>query len=304
MSIALGIDIGGTKIALGYVDEQGNVLAKSSLKTDLTVEPRVMIARIADEAKRLSEVNGIDLNAVEGIGVGAPGPLDTKNGKLTCPPNLKSWWGFPVADELKAHFPLPVKMENDATAAALAEKWLGAAKDSDHFIFITISTGIGAGIYLHGKLLTGSTGNAGDVGHMIVEPAAGVCACGLPGCWEWIASGTAITRQATELLGRPVTSKEAFELAAQGDAAMSELVNRVFTYIGMGCVSLINTLDPNKIVLGGGVTQVGAPLFEAVRQYVAKHALNPSGRETAIVPALLSQDAGLIGAAALVQQPY
>ncbi|MGO4371124.1 ROK family protein [Paenibacillus sp. 2TAB19] len=304
MSIAIGIDIGGTKIALGFVDEQGQVLAKSSLKTDLTVEPSIMIARIADEVKLLSEQHNIALDSVIGIGVGAPGPLDTKNGTLTCPPNLKSWWGFPVVDQLKSHLPLPIKMENDATAAALAEKWLGAAQDSDHFIFITISTGIGAGIYLHGKLLTGSTGNAGDVGHMIVDPAAGTCTCGLPGCWEWIASGTAITRQATELLGRPVSSKEAFELAAEGDAQMSELVNRVFNYIGMGCVSLINVLDPNKIVIGGGVSQVGAPLFDAVRSYVAKHALNPSGRETAIVAAQLEQDAGLIGAAALVQQPY
>jgi glucokinase len=195
-------------------------------------------------------------------------------------------------------------MENDATAAALAEKWLGAAQDSDHFIFITISTGIGAGIYLHGKLLTGSTGNAGDAGHMIVDPAGGVCPCGQAGCWEWIASGTAITRQATELLGRDVTSKEAFELAAQGNSQMSELINRAFTYIGMGCVSLINVLDPNKIVIGGGVSQVGEPLFKAVQTYVSNHALNPSGRQTEIVPAKLQQDAGLIGATALIHQAY
>lgn len=304
MGIAVGIDIGGTKVAFGFVDEKGGVLAKGSLKTDLSVSPSEMITRIADAVKQLAEQNGLSLSDMKGIGVGAPGPLDTQNGKLTCPPNLKSWWDFPVVEALKSQLPLPIKMENDATAAALAEKWLGAAQDSDHFIFITISTGIGAGIYLHGKLLTGSTGNAGDAGHMIVDPAGGVCSCGQAGCWEWIASGTAITRQATELLGRDVTSKEAFELAVQGDSQMLELVNRVFTYIGMGCVSLINILDPDKIVIGGGVSQVGEPLFAAIQSYVSKYALNPSGRQTAIVPAQLQQDAGLIGAAALIQQSY
>ncbi|WP_141500227.1 ROK family protein [Paenibacillus luteus] len=296
MSIAVGIDIGGTKIAFGFVDEQGAVIAKGSLKTDLTVEPAVMLTRVADAVKELAEQNGLAIETLKGVGVGAPGPLNTLKGELTCPPNLKSWWGFPVVAELKKHLPLPIKMENDATAAALAEKWIGAAQDSEHFIFITISTGIGAGIFMHGKLLTGSTGNAGDAGFMIMDEA------GTP--WEVVASGTAVARQATELLGREVTSKEAFELAAQGDVQMSELVNRVFKSIGMGCVSLINILDPSKIVIGGGVSQVGDPLFSAVKAYVSKHALNPSGRETAIVPALLQQDAGLIGAAALIQQAY
>jgi glucokinase len=296
VNIAVGIDIGGTKIAFGFVDEKGAVIAKGSLKTDLTVEPSVMISRVGDAVKELAEQHGLKLASLKGVGVGAPGPLNTQKGELTCPPNLKSWWGFPVVEELKAHLPLPIKMENDATAAALAEKWIGAAQDSEHFIFITISTGIGAGIFMHGKLLTGSTGNAGDAGFMIMDEA------GTP--WEVVASGTAVARQATELLGREVSSKEAFELAAQGDPQMTTLVSRVFTTIGMGCVSLINILDPNKIVIGGGVSQVGEPLFSAVSDYVSKHALNPSGRQTSIVPAQLQQDAGLIGAAALIQQPY
>lgn len=296
MSIAVGIDIGGTKIAFGFVDEQGNVIAKGSLKTNLQITPADMLAQVADAVKQLAEQNGLSLETLKGVGVGAPGPLNTIKGELTCPPNLKSWWGFPVVEALQAHLPLPIKMENDATAAALAEKWVGAAQDSEHFIFITISTGIGAGIFMHGKLLTGSTGNAGDAGFMIMDQA------GTP--WEVAASGTAVARQATELLGRDVSSKEAFELAAQGDPQMSELVNRVFKTIGMGCVSLINILDPNKIVIGGGVSQVGEPLFAAVKDYVSKNALNPSGRETAIVPAKLQQDAGLIGAAALIQQAY
>lgn len=303
-SFAIGIDIGGTKIAAGFVDDNGEVLARTTVKTDLGMAPSDMMGRVADELRALAESNGIPLEEAQGVGVGAPGPLDTTAGKLTCPPNLRSWWGFPLVDDLKDKLGLPVKMENDATAAALAEKWIGAAQDSDHFVFITVSTGIGAGIYSHGKLITGASGNAGDAGFMFVHPTGDVLKDEPSGYWERIASGTAIAREASRLLGREVTSKEAFELAQQGDPVIGELVQRVFTYIGMGCVTLINLLDPSKIVIGGGVSQVGEPLFSVVRDYVSKHALNPGGRETAIVPAKLQQDAGLIGAAALVHCAY
>lgn len=238
---------------------------------------------------------------VKGIGVGAPGPLDAKNGRLDSPPNLPSWHGFGVVEELRNHFGAwPVHFQNDATAAALAEKWLGAAKDADNFIFITVSTGIGAGIYMHGRLITGASGNAGDVGFIMVEPGA----AGTEGYWEQIASGTAIARQASEMLGRPVGTKEAFDLAAGGDTQMRELIDVTYTRLGMGCVSLINTLDPELLVIGGGVSQIGEPLFDAIRRYVSQHALSPAGRRTSIVPAALSQNAGLIGAASLVHQAY
>jgi glucokinase len=303
-NLAVGIDIGGTKIAIGLIDERGEVMAKSSLKTDLSLTPGDMLGQVAEVVKTLADEQGVALQELKGIGVGAPGPLNTKTGRLTCPPNLKSWWDYPVVERLGELLPLPISMENDATAATLAEKWVGAARDSEHFVFITISTGIGAGIYLHGKLITGSTGNAGDAGFMIVHPQGPIKRDEASGFWELLASGTAIARQSSELLGREVTSKEAFDLAAQGDPQIAPLIERVYTYIGMGCVSLINLLDPSKIVIGGGVSQVGDPLFQAVRQYVAAHALNPSGRETLIVPAKLQQDAGLIGAAALVHCSY
>ncbi|RXZ84081.1 ROK family protein [Paenibacillaceae bacterium] len=300
MNIAVGIDIGGTKTAIGIVDEQGTTLAKNAIKTDLSVSPQQMTERIAQTVQQLLDGQGIAVSDLKGIGIGAPGPLDPANGKITCPPNLPSWWDFPLVEELHRHLPAPIRMENDASAGALAEHWIGAAQDTDHFIYITISTGIGSGIYLHGKLLTGSTGNAGDAGHIVVDPTAGTCVCGQKGCWEFVASGTAIQRQGSALLGREVTSKEIFELAQSGDAACAGLVDQVFHHIGVGCVSLINLFDPQKIVIGGGVSQVGDPLFTAVRDYVSKYALNPSGRKTAIVPAALLQDAGLIGAASLI----
>lgn len=304
MDYAIGIDIGGTKTALGIIDPLGQVLAKTSLPTDHSVSPHVMVDRMAEAIKQMLMEHQVEESNILGIGIGAPGPLNTQKGEITAPPNLKGWWNFPIVESLQRHFSYKMAFENDATAAALAEKWLGAAKDAEHFVFITISTGIGAGIFSHGRLITGATGNAGDVGHFVIDPSAGTCVCGQQGCWEYVASGTAIARQASELLGREVTSKEVFALAADGHQEMKALVDQIFRYIGIGCVTLINTLDPEKLVIGGGVSQIGEPLFSTVREYVSKYALNPSGRNTPIVPAALLQDAGLIGAAALIHVDY
>lgn len=305
MSYAVGIDIGGTKTAIGLVDQSGQVLAKNTLPTDQSVAPSEMVDRIAAAVKQLAQAAGIKESDILGIGIGAPGPLNTKLGQIMEPPNMRGWWGFPIVESFKRHFELPISFQNDATAAALAEKWIGAAKTAENFVYITISTGIGAGIYSHGKLITGATGNAGDVGHLVVDPTVGTCVCGQQGCWEFVASGTAIARQASELLGRTVTSKEVFDLALNDkDPDMERLVNQVFRNIGIGCVTLINTLDPELLVIGGGVSQIGNPLFDAVRDYVSHHALNPSGRNTPVIPAALQQEAGLIGAAALVHLNY
>jgi glucokinase len=182
----------------------------------------------------------------------------------------------------------------------LAEKWLGAAQTNDNFIYMTISTGIGGGLFLNGKLFSGYSGNAGDIGHIVIDPSSGTCICGQKGCFEWVASGTAIARQATAIRGKETSTKEAFELYGQHDPQMAELIDRVFQYIGTGIVSLINTFDVEKVVIGGGVSQIGEPLFNSIRTYVKGYALSPVGRETIIVPAKLNQDAGFIGAAALI----
>lgn len=304
MTYAIGIDIGGTKIAIGIVDSEGLIVTQTTLATDLSISPDEMITRVATATKQLLTEYAIPNSSIAGVGVGAPGPLNTKKGIIVEPPNLRSWWNFSILESLQRHIDFPIFFENDATAAALAEKWVGAARDLDHFIFMTISTGIGAGIFAHGKLLTGATGNAGDIGHLVIDPSAGHCNCGQDGCFEYIASGTAIARQASQILRRQTTSKEVFELAANGHLEMKQLVDQVFHYISIGCVTLINTFDPEKVIIGGGVSQVGPALFDKIQTYVGKYALNPTGRSTPIIPAQLQQNAGLIGAAALVHNSY
>ncbi len=299
-SYAMGIDIGGTKIAIGLVNTSGEVVSRSVLSTNLTISPQDMMLEVAKEVNRLVEQQHLLKEDLLGVGIGAPGPIDAPDGMITCPPNLPNWVDFPVVQFMQEALGLTVTLQNDANCAALAEKWIGAAQDANSFVYVTISTGIGSGIYVDGRMLSGLRGNAGDIGHIVIDPSQGTCTCGQKGCFEWIASGTAIARRASDALLRNVSTKEVFELYANHDNTIVPIIAQTFEYIGMGCVTLINMLDPEMIVIGGGVSSVGDPLFDAARRYVRQFALNPAGRETRIVKAQLGSDAGLIGAAALV----
>src|SRR5699024_11003245 len=214
-------------------------------------------------------------------------------------PNLHGWVNVPIRDMIAGAFPFPVTLENDANAAALAEKWLGAGQDNDNFVYMTVSTGVGSGIIADGKLLHGQKGNAGDFGHTVVDPSFGKCTCGQYGCLDAAASGTAIAKHGSDIMGRELSTKGVFELYAENQPDIVDLVNRVFRVLGIACVSLINTLDTEKIIIGGGVSNVGDTMFRSIREYVSKYALNATGRKTEIIPAGLDQNAGVIGASAL-----
>ena len=298
---AIGIDIGGTNIAVGLVDETGKVRAQQTLAMDHSVAPLVMIDRIEDLATGLMQQGTLTNVSLSGIGIGAPGPLDVHAGLITCPPNLPKWRQVPIVAEFEQRFGVPVALANDANAATLGEKWVGAAQGNNHFVCMTIGTGIGAGIFLNGVLLHGATGNAGELGHIMLNPnTERTCVCGQKGCFEWYASGTAIARRASVLLGQTLTAREVFDLYKSGQAAIVSLVEEVFHYIGAACVTLINLLDPEKIIIGGGVAEIGEPLFAVVRDYVSKYPLNPAGRQVEIAPAGLRTNAGIIGAASLI----
>ncbi|MGJ9384669.1 ROK family protein [Salipaludibacillus sp. CF4.18] len=303
---AVGIDIGGTKIASGIVDSFGEIHKSETIKMDKLATPDQMVKKIAASVNQLLKESKLTASDLRGIGIGAPGPLNPKKGIITAPPNLPGWWDYYLVKNLQDYFQSGTKiiLENDANAAAVAEKWIGAATDSKDFVYLTISTGIGAGFFSDSKLFQGTSGNAGDIGHIVIDPSRGTCSCGQKGCWEFIASGTAIARRGSELQGQSLTTQEVFELADKGNREMQHLVEQSFEYIGMGCVALINMLDPEKIVIGGGVSQIGDPLFQAIKNYVSKFALNPSGRTTEIVPAGLQQNSGLIGAASLIHANY
>ena len=301
MSYAIGIDIGGTKTAIALVTDTGTLVEKQILKTEGSAAPRVMIDQMAHAVNDILKNNQLLVADLIGIGIGAPGPLDVTKGQITNPPNLPAWEGAPLVEMIKAHFPLTrIRLENDANAAAVAEKWVGAAQNVDTFVYMTISTGIGGGLYANGRPVFGSRGNGGEVGHIVIDSNGPLCTCGLRGCFEAVASGTAIAELGSKIKGQALTTKDVFALYEAGDAEMTPFVNDVFEKIGIGCVSMINLFDPELIVLGGGVTNVGQPLFDAVKAFTEKFALNPAGRDTPIVPSGLDQDTGVIGAAALI----
>src|SRR5699024_1783114 len=299
MKYAVGVDIGGTKTAIGVVNEKGEPIVHETIVTDLTISPEAMINRMIDTVNTLIEKSDISHDAIIGIGVGAPGPLDSFNGIITCPPNLPEWRDIPLKKMMEAAFSFPVKVENDANAAALAEGWIGGGQDVSNYVYMTISTGIGAGIITEGQLLRGRKGNAGDIGHIVVNPAYGTCPCGQKGCLEWIASGTAIARIGSDIIGRTISTKDVFDLYDEGHKEIVAFVEDVLTSIGQACVTLINTFDTEKIIIGGGVTQVGYLLFNSIRQYVSQFALNPDGRQVEIAESTIGAHNGLIGAAAL-----
>ncbi|GEN55575.1 glucokinase [Halolactibacillus alkaliphilus] len=300
MNKLIGIDIGGTKVAIGLLNINGTLLARKTIPTDQSLSPEAMIKEIYQQTVILMTENNTKKEHLLGVGIGAPGPIDTKTGQITSPPNLPTWRNIPVVELFRQHFHLPIYFENDASAAALAEKWLGAGREESDFVYMTISTGIGAGIYSNNQLLTGSKGNAGDIGHTVFDPSFGKCVCGQSGCLEHIASGTAIAREGSRLTGTSLSTHDVFSLYKEGHPQITDYLTNVFTTLGAACVTLINTFEPNKIIIGGGVSNVGDTLFLPIRDYVSQYALNPANRNTPIVPAELNQDAGVIGAAALV----
>src|SRR5699024_5567004 len=215
MNYAIGIDIGGTKIAIAIVNHFGEIIEQSVIPTDLSIPAFEMIERVNEEVRNIIHKTGIQEDDINGIGIGAPGPLDSKNGMITCPPNLKTWIDIPIQEYVEKAFPYTVKLENDANAAALADKWIGEGQHHDDVIYMTVSTGIGSGVIADGRLLRGRKGNGGDIGHMVVDSSFGKCACGQNGCLENIASGTAIAREGSRIMGTSLTTKEVFELYHQ-----------------------------------------------------------------------------------------
>src|SRR5699024_4258428 len=298
MRYSLGVDIGGTKIAIAIVAETGEIKDQVILNTNTKITSQEMIKQINLEIGQLIQQNDISIELLQGIGIGSPGPIDVHKGEITNPPNLP-WNNVPIVELVKDHFHLPVKLENDANAATLADKWIGAGVNYHNFAYLTVSTGIGAGVISEGHLLTGMSGSAGEIGHTVIDPAFGRCRCGQEGCIEVIASGTAIARNGSKIMGESLTTKNVFELYHNGQPEIVEFIDQVMERLGAGCVSLINTLDIEAIIIGGGVSQIGDLLFDTIQNYIEEHAFNPKGRETKIIPAKLNQSPGVIGAAAM-----
>ena len=305
---AIGVDIGGTKMLVGVVDESLGVLHRiqhSSGAADAT-ELLDRLAAMIDEAIEAAP------GEVVGVGFGVAGILDTKAGMIAASPHLPLV-GVPFEALMGERLGVPVAVDNDGNTSMLAEWLHGAAKGASDAVMLTVGTGIGGGIVANGALVRGSSGGGGEFGHMVVEQDGELCSCGGRGHYEWYASGDAIGRAGEQLAatspdsalaeasaeGREVTGALVTELAHDGDAASIEAIVQVGKRLGQGMVSIANIFNPELIVVGGGAIAAGDLLLEPARQVVEREALASLGANVSVVPAEFGADAGVIGAAVL-----
>lgn len=302
---AVGVDLGGTNIGVGLVDKNGKVLKNKIELTKKEFGPKGVISQMIKMAKDVFPKNG----AVLGIGIGSPGPLDLKRGLVISTPNLPGWKRVDILTPFKKEFKVPIFLNNDANAAALAEWKFGAGCGTKNMIYLTISTGIGGGIIINGKLYVGF-GNAGEIGHTIIDLKSKYrCGCGIYGSLEALASGTGIAKQFQQKLkieGTPtplnkITAKEVFSMAKKGDKKAKKIVNEALAALGTGLLNCIHIFDPEVIVLGGSLaTKNKGTVFPFVREFVRKRAMPVLKDNIKILPAKLGKDAGIVGAAVLV----
>lgn len=304
----MGIDLGGTKIGGVLTDAAGAVLAETVVPTEASKGRLAVLARIREVGEALLHQSGAPREQVAGAVVATPGALDARRGVVLRAANLPLAQ-FALAREMEARFGFPVRLENDANAAALAEARCGAGRGAASMLFVVVSTGIGAAAVLDGALYRGATGNALEIGHTIVVKDGLPCGCGSRGCAEAYASGMAIARAARQAIGQGEASaiggsltpaaEAVFAAAAAGDKAMARIVEAALEYLGLCVANAAAVFDPDRIVVGGGIAQAGAPVFAALRSAVDAHCLTPVAAHCEFVPAALGVRAGAIGAALL-----
>jgi glucokinase len=305
----LAIDIGGTKLAAGIVDSEGRILARGEVPTLAEEGLEPVLGRIVDLGRELLSRPEIADVRVHRIGVGCAGPVDLKAGVVFNPPNLPGWVRVPLSDRIQQALGLPTVLENDANAAGLGEYRYGAGRGVQSLVYMTVSTGIGGGIILDGKVWHGLKDAAGEIGHMTVCPDGPLCGCGNRGCLEAISSGTSIARRAKEIIasGRPTrlsaipnpAAADVVRLAQEGDAVAAEVWADAVKYLGIGVAAVITFLAPERVVIGGGVTKAGDHLFKPLREEVRRRVTLVPVASVPILPTALGPDVGILGAAAV-----
>jgi glucokinase len=312
----VGVDLGGTSINVGVIPyDGGEVLGVRSMPTNSDHGAKFvvdrMVAMIRGSMEDASREAGISEDGIIGIGLGSPGPLDRKTGTVIETPNL-GWRNFPLRDLISNSIGLPAELDNDANCATIGEWWMGAGKGTRTLIGVTLGTGIGGGIVLDGRVFHGAADVAGEVGHMTIDSTGRKCKCGNYGCLEAYASGPAIAARALEgletgetsllpsLVGGDlsrVTAETVYEAIIAGDLYAKEVMRETAKFLGAGLANLINLLNPEMVVISGGVTRAGEHLFEPLRAQIRRRAFRHAEESCRIVSTELSGMAGVIGAA-------
>jgi len=309
----LGVDIGGTKIAVGIVDRAGKILAQGRTPMVANGTPEAAFDAVVSAIDSMLSTRG---TGIEGIGICAPGPLDPKSGVVLNPPNLPCWRNFPLAEKVRAKYSVPVRVDNDANAAALAETLWGAAQGFRYVFYATIGTGIGTGIIFDGAIYHGKTGSAGEGGHVSIDYRGPVCACGKRGCIEILAAGPAIgARARTKVAAEPLRGKSILDLAGgnvsaitsqhvreafeSGDPLAGEVLEDTAELLTIWLGNIVDLLDPDVIVIGGGVAAMLRNFFDKIKCGIPDWCVNPRASEIPLLMAHYGADAGIAGGAAL-----
>jgi len=314
----VGVDLGGTNIASLLLNETGKVLRRDTRATLAREGKKRTISQIVNSVRDVLEGAkelGISSDSIIGIGIGSPGPLNTKEGIIYFAPNLPGWRDVPLVEILVKELGMPVFLENDANAAALGEWWKGAGKDARSLVLFTLGTGIGGGIITNREVFHGAWDTAAEVGHIIIHEEGLLCNCGVRGCLEAYASATAVVKRTLKAIKEGektlltnlvddhlenITCELVYKAAQNGDKLCSLIAEETARYLGIGIASVVNIVNPEMVILAGGMIKARDLLFKPVRKYAQKYALKDAIKGVKIVPAKLGDDAGAIGAAATV----
>lgn len=307
--VVIGVDLGGTNVRTALVSPEGVVLAKHKEAT-LAAEGWVkVVALLKKNIQHQLDTARLQGHTVISVGVGAPGVIDVDKGVVVKSPNFPDWDNLPLRAELERVLGLPVILENDANAAALGEMWHGAGRGLRSIVLLTLGTGVGGGIILDKKIWHGADGMAGEIGHMTLLPEGRPCGCGNTGCLEMYASARGIVLSFREALEKnapaspgaeqEITSEFVYQAARDGNVLAKNVMADMGRMLGIGIANVINIFNPEMIVIGGGVMDAWQLFIDATRREIVKRAFQVTAERTRVVPALLGDDAGMVGAAAV-----
>jgi glucokinase len=311
----IGVDIGGTKVAAGIVDAGGKILSQLRTPMPANEGPEAALKAVTSAIDALFSAETKQAQ-IQAIGICAPGPLDPNSGVVLNPPNLPCWRNFPLAARVAEKYRVPVKVDNDANAAALAETIWGAARGYKYVFYATLGTGIGTGIVLDGRIYHGRTGAAGEGGHVSIDYRGPVCSCGKRGCIEVLAAGPAIAARARERVAADpdrgaglldlaqgkielITSEIVGKAYAAKDALAKEILQQTAELLTIWLGNIVDLLDPDVLVVGGGVAAMMNPFFDEIKRRLPAWCVNPRAAEIPLLPAHYGADAGIAGGAAL-----
>ena len=311
----IGIDVGGTNVKIALVDSDGKIGYSNTIPTRAEMGYEYTINNMKQAIRDLMTETKLSAKDIEGIGFGLPGQADFKSGIVRLITNIPGWVEIPLAKMIEDEFHIPIRIDNDVRCAALGELNFGAGKGCENLICITVGTGIGSGLIINGKLVRGASNAAGEIGHIKLQMHDGpICGCGDTGCLEAFASGPSIVAMAEEYIlggkstkyremanGGAITPFIVAEAAKAGDPVARRIFTRMGEYIGIGMASVVNLLNPERIIVGGGVADAGDILLNPLKETIKKRAMKIAGETVQVVPAQLGNTAGVIGASLLIE---